>query len=255
MSINVPAKGNKKLEEVLKRVNNSTGINTIWECCNVNSVKRMKMTDHGKTHFAIVSNIALKMLRLLTEKGIEPSIVKDHGMGKEDAEVVVFLASVLHDLGISVHRDNHYIFSVPLASQVLPELLKGIYDERERTIVASEVLNAIYSHEAGLRILTLEAGIVRVADALDMEEGRARIPFEQGKVDIYSISAMSISDVSISAGKEKPVVIQIKLHNEAGIFQVDELLKRKIAGTGLEKYISVVAEIGEKRVLKKYEME
>jgi len=37
------------------------------------------------------------------------------------------------------------------------------------------------------------------------------------------------------------------MSNSAGIFQVDELLKGKIEGSGLEKYIHVVSEITEER--------
>ena len=45
--------------------------------------------------------------------------------------------------------------------------------------------------------LTLEAGIVRVADALDMAKGRSRIPFERGRVSIHSLSAAAIESVPL----------------------------------------------------------
>lgn len=255
--MNVPSKGNKKLEVILGRVNKDALLQSYWECGNINAVKRLGYSDHGKVHFAIVANIGLKIFRNLIEHGVKPSVVTDHGLTVQDGEVVVFLASILHDLGMTVARENHQIFSVPLAAQILPGLLDGLYGDHEKAIIVSETLNAIYSHEAGTRVLTMEAGVVRVADALDLKEGRARIPFEQGKVDIYSISALSISDVDISSLPEKPVVISIKMHTEAGIFQIDQLLKQKIAGTGLEKYISVVAEVVEgrkKHVLSRYEI-
>jgi hypothetical protein len=223
----------------------------------MNAVKRLQMSDHGPTHFQIVANIGLKILRNLLDAGVKPTIVTDYGLQAEDAEVVVFLGCILHDLGISVHRDNHHLFSVPLAAQVLPRLLEGVYEERERTIISTEVLHTVYAHEAGIRVLTVEAGIVRVADALDMKEGRARIPFEHGKVDIHSLSAMSIREVRISETPEKPVVIEIKMRNESGIFQVDHLLRSKLAGSGLERYIQVVAQVEEPegpRVLTKYEL-
>jgi len=125
----------------------------------------------------------------------------------------------------------------------------------EQTIVASEVLNAIISHRKNGAVLTLEAGIVRVADALDMSEGRSRIPYEAGKIDIHSISAAAINGVKIKEGKAKPIQIIITMNNSAGIFQIDELLKSKLKGSKLEKYIEVKAYVKsdvEKRLVKNY---
>jgi metal-dependent HD superfamily phosphatase/phosphodiesterase len=206
-------------------------------------VRRLGLSDHGKVHFAIVSNIALKILRNLLEAGVKPNIVTDHSLTNDDAEVVVFLGAVLHDLGMIAHRDNHEIFSVSLASQLLPELIGGIYSEKDRAIITAETLHTIYAHESEIPQFTLEAGVVRVADALDMKEGRARIPFTAGKKDIHALSAMSIRDVKIRKGRQKPIVVEISMYNESGIFQVDQLLKKKIAGTKLEGFMEVVAQV------------
>ncbi len=161
-------------------MNRDEYLKSLWDCINVNAVRRMGLSDHGPVHFAIVSNIALKILRNLLEAGVKPNIVTDHQMTNDDAEVVVFLGAVLHDLGMVAHRENHHMFSVSLAAQLLPALLAGIYDDRERAIITGETLHTIYSHESEIPQLTLEAGVVRVADALDMKEGRARIPFIAG---------------------------------------------------------------------------
>lgn len=105
--------------------------------------------------------------------------------------------------------------------------------------------------------MTIEAGIVRVADALDMEKGRARIPFQAGKVDIHSVSALSIEKVDIQQGEKTPVTVKITMSNSAGIFQIDELLKPRIENSGIKNYIHVVAEItGERetKILDKFEI-
>ena len=107
----------------------------------------------------------------------------------------------------------------------------------------SETLHAIIAHRSDGRPLTLEAGVVRVADALDMSKGRSRIPFEAGIVNVHSLSAYAIEQVEIQKGKDKPIHINIKMNNSAGIFQVDELLKEKLHGSGLEKYVEVEATI------------
>lgn len=215
----------------------------------------MGLSDHGRVHFAIVANIALKILRNLQEANVEPNIVTDHKLTNDDAEVVVFLGAVLHDLGMVAHRENHHVLSVGLAAQILPSLLEGIYPDRERAIITAETLHTIYAHESEIPQLTLEAGVVRVADALDMKEGRARIPFTAGKKDIHALSAMSIRDVRIRKSARKPVIVEISMYNESGIFQVDQLLKKKIAGTKLEGFIEVVAQVEKdqrKSVLSRY---
>jgi hypothetical protein len=217
----------------------------------------MGYTDHGPTHVKIVANSALKLLRILIDKKVVPSVVKHYGMKNEDAEVIVVLGSIFHDLGMTVTRDRHEMFGALLALSFIEKYLQPIYSEENRTIICSEVLHAIVSHEDPNKPLTVEAGIVRVADALDMEEGRARIPFQAGKVDIHSVSALSIEKVSIQEGDKKPVTISITMSNSAGIFQIDELLKPRIENSGLQNYIHVVAEItGEKerKIIERFEI-
>ena len=95
----------------------------------------------------------------------------------------------------------------------------------------------------------------RVADALDMSEGRSRIVYEMEKLDIYSVSAAAIDKVNINKGTEKPIQLDILMNNSAGIFQLDELLKKKIIGSGIEKYLDVHAYINqktEKGLIKEY---
>jgi len=253
--INLPYNSNDKLKAILARVNSNEYLQSLWDCTNMNAVRRLGLSDHGRVHFAIVANIGLKILRDLVEAKVKPNIVTDYSMTNDDAEVVVFLGAVPHDLGMVAHRENHQIFSVSLASQILPELLEGVYSDKERAIITAETLHAIYAHESEIPQFTLEAGVVRVADALDMKEGRARIPFIAGKKDIHALSAMSIRDVKIRKGKTKPIVVEISMYNESGIFQVDQLLKKKIAGTKLEGYIEVVAQVENqqrKTVLSRY---
>jgi metal-dependent HD superfamily phosphatase/phosphodiesterase len=254
---NIPFRGNAKLEHVIVEVKKDIRVWTFWKCANVMAIDRMGYTDHGPTHVKIVANSALKILRILIENKVVPSIVKNYGMKSEDAEVVVVLGSIFHDLGMMVTRDGHEQISVLLAAGLIEKYLQQIYTEEERAIITSEVLHAVASHEGLGQLLTVEAGVVSVADALDMEEGRARIPFEAGKVDIHSVSALSIQRVEILDGKEKPVTIRIAMSNPAGVFQIDQLLKPRIENSGLQNYIHVLGEVtGEKErnVLEKLEI-
>jgi len=258
MRINVPARGNRKLRTVIERVNADLQLKAWWHVANVNAVSRLQINDHSWVHVQIVTNIALKLLRHLTKHGVEPAMVRDYGLTREDAEVVVTLGGLLHCVGMAVHRDGHEDFSLFLAEPKLRQLLAGIYDEPDLTVLAAEVLQAITSHREYGKPLTLEAGIIRVADALDMEQGRSRIPFRRGQVTIHSLSAAAIEDVSIRDGSERPILIEIRMNNSSGIYQVDGLLKAKLRGSGLEQYVEVVAHIdteAEKRLVPIYRLE
>jgi metal-dependent HD superfamily phosphatase/phosphodiesterase len=241
--IRLPIRHNPKLQQIVDKVNGDDELYTLWQVANVNAVQRLGMSDHGPVHVQIVTNIALKLLRLLIDRSVQPSLVINHNLTIEDAEVIVVLASLLHDLGMSIHRIDHEQYSLLLARAKLKELLEGIYDVPTMTILTSEILHAIISHRKGGKPLTLEAGIVRVADALDMAEGRSRIPFQAGKVNIHSVSASAIEQIKIEQGEGKPIRIVVRMSNSAGIFQLDELLKEKLEGSGLESHIEVEAMI------------
>jgi metal-dependent HD superfamily phosphatase/phosphodiesterase len=217
----------------------------LWTAANVNAMERLQMSDHGPVHVKIVMNIAVRMLRLLVEAGIEPSIVTQYEMDEEDAEVVVTLAALLHDVGMSVHRADHEAFSLFLAHDKLKQLLPEIYSPRQATIVRSEILHAIISHRSGGRPLTLEAGVVRIADALDMAKGRSRIPFEAGSLSIHSVSAAAIEGITLRKGKDRPICITVEMSNSAGVFQLDQLFREKLKGSGLEAHLEVKAKLGE----------
>jgi metal-dependent HD superfamily phosphatase/phosphodiesterase len=258
MRINVPVRGNRKLRTIVERVNDDNQLKAWWHVSNVNAVARMGINDHSWVHIQIVTNIALKLLRQLTKHHVEPAMVRDYGMAPEDAEVVVVLAMLMHDAGMSIHRHGHEDFSLFLAAPKAGELLDGIYEEPDKTVVVSEMLHAIISHRADGQPFTIEAGIVRVADALDMAKGRSRIPFERGRVSMHSLSAAAIEDVTISDGEERPILIEIRMNNSSGIYQVDELLKAKLRGSGLEPYVEVVAHIDtetEQRLVPMYRLE
>jgi metal-dependent HD superfamily phosphatase/phosphodiesterase len=258
MRINVPVRGNRKLRTIVDRVNEDKQLKGWWHVANVNAVARMEINDHSWVHIQIVTNIALKLLRQITKHHIEPAMVRDYGMTVDDSEVVVTLSALMHCIGMSIHRHGHEDFSLFLSEPKLRELLDGIYDEPDKTVIVSEVLQAIISHRADGQPLTIEAGLIRVADALDMAKGRSRIPFERGRVSMHSLSAAAIDDVTITDGEDRPILIEIRMNNSSGLYQVDELLKAKLRGSGLEPYVEVVAHIDtetEQRLVAEYRLE
>jgi len=251
----VPARHNPKLAHLLDAVNSDENLIQLWRSANINAVDRAGMSDHGPTHVRIVANISLRLLRLLVDGGVTPSIVSDYDLTPEDAEVVVVLGAALHDIGMSIHRHEHETYSLILGAPKARDLLATIYTEPELTIMTSETLHAVIAHRSDERTYTIEASAVKVGDALDMTQGRSRIPFEHGAVNIHSLSAAAVERVIIRPGESRPVRIEVVLNNSAGLFQLDELLRPKIASSSIAPYVEVEARIegeNEKRLLPVY---
>jgi len=255
VTMSVPDRHNPRLRELMEIVNADDELYGMWLASNVTAIERLGMTDHGPVHVKIVMNIAVRMLRLLVEHGVQPAVVSTYGLGREDAEVVVALGALLHDVGMSIQRSDHESFSLFLAHTKLNEILPRLYDARTATMLRSEVLHAIIAHRSGGRPLTLEAGIVRIADALDMTSGRSRIPFEGGSDSIHSISSAAIERVDLEKGAERAICVTVRMTNSAGIFQLDQLFRNKLKGSGLEPYIELRATLegdAEERLFKEF---
>jgi hypothetical protein len=256
--MNVPDRDNPRLERLIGRINEDDEIYALWTAANVTAINRLGMTDHGPVHVKIVMNIAVRLFRLLADADVEFGIVRDHGLERDDAGIVVALAALFHDLGMSIHRADHEGYSLFVAQTKLRELLAEEYDVATATVIRSEILHAIIAHRSGGVPLTVEAGIVRIADALDMAKGRSRIPFErESSVSIHSISAAAIDRVHIERGETKPIRLVIEMSNSAGVFQLDQLFREKLQGSGLESYIELEAAIEgekEKRLLREFRL-
>ncbi len=241
--VRAPTRGNRRLERFLEAVNADPHVKALWHVSAVNASRRLGMSDHSWVHIQIVLNIGLRLARILFRRGIVPSVKADYGMNEHDAEVVIAAGCLFHCVGMSIHRDDHERYSLFLTADKLESLLASAYEEPERTVIASDAMHAIIGHRRDGAPFTVEAGIVRVADALDMARGRSRVPFEAGRLNIHSLSAYAIEEVRISPGRDRAVRVEIAMSNSAGIFQVDELLAEKLRGSGLEEHFEVVARI------------
>ncbi len=209
---------------------------------NINAVSRLNYNDHGVTHSRIVAGSALEMLDILVSKGFTPSSVKA-GIGTlEDAKIIVLAGAYLHDIGNAVHRKFHNIHGYLIADRILDRILPLIYkDQKKIKDIKFEILHTIFAHDEEVHALSLEAGLVKVADGTDMAEGRARIPYKRGKLDIHALSALAIKTVEILSGENRPIKILVDMENEAGVFQIEEVLGKKIQTSGINELIEVIA--------------
>jgi metal-dependent HD superfamily phosphatase/phosphodiesterase len=231
----------ERLNEILATVDADEEVTAYLEAQNVNPVDRMQYNDHGPKHIEIVRHSALCLYELLKRGGVEFDGARQQGLAEADEPVIIGLAATLHDIGHVVHRERHPYYSIPLAATVLDRLLPQFYDTAEAVRMKAEILHAIICHQTEEEPLTLEAGVVRVADGLDMERGRSRVPYEQGGRGINTVSSQAIERVRLIEGEQRPVLVEIVMTNAAGVYQVDNLLGSKIADSGLDPYLRIVA--------------
>jgi metal-dependent HD superfamily phosphatase/phosphodiesterase len=231
----------ERLNEILSVVDDDDEITAYLEAQNVNPVARKRYNDHGTKHIEIVRNHSLRLYELLKAHGVEFNGAADQGLDEADEPVIIALAAVLHDIGHVVHRDSHTYYSIPLAADILDRILPEFYDVAEQVRIKGEVLHAILCHHTEETPLTMEAGVVRVADALDMERGRSRVPYEQGGRGINTVSSQAIEKVTLREGDQHPILIEIQMKNAAGVYQVDNLLMSKVNDSGLEDHLQIVA--------------
>jgi metal-dependent HD superfamily phosphatase/phosphodiesterase len=231
-----------KLEQMFRLMETDIEIQNTLRMSNVMAVERLRYNDHGPVHAKITSGSALEIFNLLIKR-VTPTTVHNKVCSLEDAKVVVLCGSYLHDLGNSIHRVDHHLHSCIIANPILDRLLKKVYPDDPALVVRlkSEILHTIFTHEEEVSCLTVEAGAAKIADGTDMAKGRTRIPYRTGKVDIHSLSALSITKVEIEEGEKKPVQIFVSMNNPAGVFQIEEVLEKKLNTSGIADLVDIIA--------------
>ncbi|MCW4049856.1 MAG: phosphohydrolase [Candidatus Bathyarchaeota archaeon] len=229
------------VSEIFRLLENDSEVQSYLRMANIMAVKRLGYNDHGPVHAKIVSGSALEILSRVTQV-VEPSSVTNGVCDHEGAKIIVLCGAYLHDIGNAIHRVNHEANSVVLASPILDRVLGQVYrDINIMYRIKSEILHALYASDDIVKCLSVEAGVVTVADGTDMAGGRSRAPYQGGKNDIHSISALAIKRVDIEQGDTKPVDIKVHMENPAGIFQIEEVMGKKMKTSGLIDLIDVTA--------------
>ena len=227
-------------------------VQSLIEMANIMAVGRLRYNDHGVVHSRIVSGAALEIFDLLVRAGQRPTTLEFNiTRNLEECMVVVLASAYLHDIGNAIHRVNHEYMGSLLAKDIVDRMLADIMpgvEGRRRRLIRQEVLHSIYATETNTQALTVEAGVVKVADGTDMAEGRARIPYRLGKIDMHSVSALSIKKVEILGGGTRPVTIEVTMDNFAGLFQIEAVLKPKIMTTKIADYFEVTITVGDKEI-------
>lgn len=236
----IEQQGFKKAKDMWNFLFTDPEIEAAIKAANRLAVKYLKYTDHGLDHVAIVCRNVLEIIAIVKDE-ITPAFIRQDLGDLDDVAVICLAACYLHDVGHMVHRDFHELSSSYLTKDFLYGKLKKMYpDVDKRMEMLSHIQHAILSHDDEIACLTPEAGFVTIADGLDICEGRSRKPYDLGKVDIHSISALSISRIEIKKGtKKKPLRLNIFMISEAGVFQVEEVFLPKLRTSGLAEEVEI----------------
>ncbi len=234
---------------VLEILIQDTEVQHLQEYANTVSLVRLGYNDHGPVHMRMATRNAVRIMNLLHESEIKTSLEQENAGTFDDSLSAVILAAFLHDLGMSMGRQDHELFSMTLALPVIDRILREVFPDREdkRMIIRSLALEGIIGHMASRRIHSLEAGVILIADGCDMEKGRARIPLvlntEPRAGDIHKYSANSIEKVGIYRGETKPVKIAVEMSSDVGFFQIEEILLPKLNMSPVKPYVELHAGI------------
>ncbi len=232
------------LERAYKFLRGDEEVQALLRMSNVMTVERLLYNDHGPVHATIVAGSALHIFDMLVERGFVPTTLQHHTVDDiDEAKLVVLVSAYLHDIGNSVHRSQHELMGALMSDPILDRLLDEVVSDApvsKRVRIKSEIKHAIYATYPPVKALTLEASSVKVADATDMAEGRARIPYSKGKLDMHSLSALSIKRVELEPGTQRPVRIKVVMTSYAGFFQVEQVLLPKIENSLLADEVEVV---------------
>jgi len=238
IKLGIDAPAASRTAQIVQVLESDIEVQTLWYMANRTS-RRAAVNDHGPVHVRTAMHHGDTLLRLLMEAGVQPNCITDHAMSEDDTRAVVLLGLALHDVGMSIHRDRHELLSVPIALDWLRRKVPPIYAEPQLTVIISEVGHAILAHNVNERCLTLEAGIVKVADALDMTKGRSRKALSAGKIDIHAISAAAVEAVRVVRGTNKPIRIEVDINNPSAVFHLKEVFGQKLAHSSIQDYVEV----------------
>jgi metal-dependent HD superfamily phosphatase/phosphodiesterase len=245
----VPARHNPRLQALAERINADDELRQLWRSANLNAVDRLGLGDCGEVHVRIVANAALKLLRLLREAGHQPAVVTHHGLTPDEAEIIVVLAAALHDLGLAVHSDPAVAARVGpvFADRKVRELLDGLYPARERAVLLAEALHAVVAQEANVECLTLEARVLKLADALDLSKGRARQTSEVSQRPGAVNTLPVVDEVTIQRAKAPPVRVVLRLARADGLPALEAMLQAKLERVPLGGLVEMLARFEDER--------
>ncbi|MEZ4675461.1 MAG: HD domain-containing protein [Caldilineaceae bacterium] len=158
------------------------------------ALRALGYTEHGQRHAGLVGNIAANILERL-------------GYDERESELAN-IAGYLHDIGNSIHRENHALSGSLMAWRILTRMAM-LPDE------SAIIMNAIGNHEEerGLATTPVSAALI-IADKSDVHRSRVQNP-EMAAFDIHDRVnyAATRSFVRVRAD-EKVIALELEIDTE-----------------------------------------
>lgn len=158
------------------------------------TLRALGYTEHGQRHAGLVGNIAANIL--------------EHLGYEERSCQIANIAGYLHDIGNTIHRENHALSGSLMAWHILSRMGMGA-DE------CALVMNAIGNHEEerGLATNAVSAALI-IADKSDVHRSRVQNP-DMAAFDIHDRVnyAATRSFVRVRA-EEKVIALELQIDNE-----------------------------------------
>jgi metal-dependent HD superfamily phosphatase/phosphodiesterase len=210
-----------------------------------------KTTPHDLNHAKRAAYYALSIYDHLHSRKIKSDIVKAKIVDLKEAEAIVLMAAMMHDIGNTVDREKHPTYSVFLAEPVISDLLGEYFPER-KAVMYPMVLHAINAHSSrGIPPETLEANCVALGDRCDVSHKRIREDYHVKR--FKSLVDETIENIDINS-KVTPLTIDVYMDDPLAIFRVERIIKEiNTRCFMVKKYATVRGFLKEKGKMKLFE--
>jgi metal-dependent HD superfamily phosphatase/phosphodiesterase len=158
------------------------------------ALRALGYTEHGQRHAGLVGNIAANILERL-------------GYSDRESELAN-IAGYLHDIGNSIHRENHALSGSLMAWRILTRM--GMLAEESALI-----MNAIGNHEEerGLATNAISAALI-IADKSDVHRSRVQNP-DMATFDIHDRVNYAATRSFVRVRQEdKIIALELEIDNE-----------------------------------------
>ncbi|MHA2424654.1 MAG: hypothetical protein ACXAEF_07685, partial [Candidatus Thorarchaeota archaeon] len=119
---------NSKSLEMYQYLHGSPRVQSYLRTANRMAVSRLGYTDHGPVHAEVATWNALRAFEIL-DVTFKPNVVAEGIGDSDDAKLVVLASTYLHDIGMVIHRAEHYQAAIQLAAPILQQKLDQIYTD------------------------------------------------------------------------------------------------------------------------------
>lgn len=158
------------------------------------ALRALGYTEHGQRHAGLVGNIAANILEHLDYSARESELAN--------------IAGYLHDIGNSIHRENHALSGSLMAWRILTRL--GM-DPAESALI----MNAIGNHEEerGLATNPVSAALI-IADKSDVHRSRVQNP-DMAAFDIHDRVNYAATRSFVRVRQEQKVIaLELEIDTE-----------------------------------------